>query len=1445
MAEMYKRCLEKWEQNAATSDASSIKTQIEKYFQVAIKKEETRSNAARKIFGILVPHISDSNVSNLIEIFRYLISQSPQYMFKYFLPLLFNKVLELEKTKNFNLGFKIAGAFKIDMYDLNFEITTESVVFVMTVIQQWVWFHFKGGKKEANQNLRVIVFDNLKNILPFATPKDYVMIINKFLGSSSNLAAPLTQLKNGPELLKLIIKELFEFPIKLDAASENVLISNLPGYVKVLFGLQNTDKYLKQIEFYMLEKVQKKISNTQIIDFLNATCKLINDPSLENLNSVSSLLTEISPKANGTLSSKVTSSIECCLIIAKHFKQIVQTISQTLESSSFVILFKFVMSLIAVLRNCDSETNRGYCSECTNTKRHVAVLLIQANLNVFNSYFRNQTVNAELISHLTEHISYQMVTAEGLQCKYKEQYLENSLIFIYTTIVQESHLIAPEYLKYRLKLIKVFEKYFKGRNVSILTPQRVLVLYSKVYTLDENPQKHLSALALLILTETSHIYKISRADQVVKKRSSMVEFAEKSILQIIQQAKEEGFEAGELQSYNEVDIILLEMENIFKYSKNYERNVGLFNDLLSRTSDPLILGHALFLFELDEHNKIPENVIERIETDLKKIQPKTMLSEAILGLIVMRKYANEYNRDKETLKEVKFFGVSKSDKEDLNKNFEMLTIKSEHNTVKLLDEALKHYSMALNIASRDKYKALDELYSCVKIRRSIDTIALQYEQRGLHKQAMEAQHLSYMMAKAKDDDMGILIALSYFVENMKQYDELFKPNPKMIKTLNDSLQKFMENIDNLALYKKGFIYSAQLSLVSHYIDNGSLSEGQELLVMIDAVLNDIEDKKTMSYFLILRFKVLFLHLKLITEHNKSLSISTSAFAALIIAELNDTVEYKDEFQSCMPNMLFKMIEYIGYYQAARYDSKMMQNYIHLLFKIGAKKGMEIRCMQIYLTLTYTDLIEDNLSDVETHLKRMDLMLGYKPTQISMNSLIEQTPTKKLSNLEINITNDRVCSAVRRERPHSPAPYILSPPIEVPLSDIDKYMIRHDWKCKCIFCDIVQVKVYAFILGCFYARILFLNENYTESYKFYHKAINYWHNLKEAVSSSKDHTLYKNFMFYSLQIHMHICHCLIEMKKYDELKGVCNSIKDLLQENVWNDEAIIEECNFTIKIATETEFTLKTTPEKKFQSYDEFITDSDIQAILSPVPVPASLSQVPKSSKSIPIFVDLQKGAKLSPAHKKRLFFSKKKTTLESMDLQGLCVGLPSISQPPERFLNTKVPATELKKSSSSISKASSSKSTVSTAKRSTRTTTKKIETRSAVTPISSILPKKQLKFSPNLDSPCDESVIFVDEEPFMDAKCEKGLKQTVIKETTSSIPKRTTRLQANSKPKNISETIRKTEKKSAVITIDISDSDESEVIESSILEPTISVRRERIAARMKRCKESKQPNSKK
>uniref|UniRef100_A0A336N2J1 CSON008958 protein n=1 Tax=Culicoides sonorensis TaxID=179676 RepID=A0A336N2J1_CULSO len=866
--------------------------------------------------------------------------------------------------KKFDLGFKIAGAFKIDMYDLNFEITTESVVFVMTVIQQWVWFHFKGGKKEANQNLRLIVLENLKNILPFATPKDYVMIINKFLGSSSNLAAPLTQLKNGPELLKLIIKELFEFPIKLDAASENVVISNLPGYVKVLLGLQTTEKSLKEIEFYMLEKVQKKISNTQIIDFLNATCKLINDPSLENLNSVSSLLTEIAPKVNGTSNSKATSSIECCLIIAKFFKQIVQTISQTLESSSFVILFKFVMSLIAVLRNCDSETNRGYCSECTNTKRHVAVLLIQTNLNVFNSYFRNQTVNAELISHLTEHISYQMVTAEGLQCKYKEQYLENSLIFIYTTIVQESHLTATEYLKYRLKLIKVFEKYFKGRNVSILTPQRVLVLYSKVYTLDENPQKHLSALALLILTETSHIYKISRADQVVKKRSSVVEFAEKSILQIIQQAKEEGFEAGELQSYNEVDIILLEMENIFKYSKNYERNVGLFNDLLSRTSDPLILGHALFLFELDEHNKIPENVIERIETDLKKIQPKTMLSEAILGLIVMRKYANEYNRDKETLKEVKFFGVSKSDKEDLNKNFEMLTIKSEHNTVKLLDEALKHYSMALNIASRDKYKPLDELYSCVKIRRSIDTIALQYEQRGLHKQAMEAQHLSYVMAKAKEDEMGILIALSYFVENMKQYDELFKPNPKMIKTLNDSLQKFMENIDNLALYKKGFIYSAQLSLVSHYIDNGSLSEGQELLVLIDSVLNDIEDKKTMSYFLILRFKALFLHLKLITEHNKSLSISTSAFAALIIAELNDTVEYKDEFQSCMPNMLFKMIEYIGYYQAARYDSKMMQNYIHLLFKIGAKKGMEIRCMQSYLTLTYTDLIEDNLSDVE-------------------------------------------------------------------------------------------------------------------------------------------------------------------------------------------------------------------------------------------------------------------------------------------------------------------------------------------------------------------------------------------------------------------------------------------------------------------------------------------------
>lgn len=520
-------------------------------------------------------------------------------------------------------------------------------------------------------------------------------------------------------------------------------------------------------------------------------------------------------------------------------------------------------------------------------------------------------------------------------------------------------------------MVDLFKKYSKNVTFKNLTPKHVAHMYSTVFTFIEYPSKHLVISSLQILYDSSHVMKKSRADQVIKKRENVPGFEHLSVLQIMEKAETEGFDF-DLPKYQPRDIILLEMETIFDYSRSYERNVTLFNILCGLTSDSSILGHALFLFELDEHNKVDQKCIARIETELKKLQPKTMKSEMILGQLMMRKYTNKYNLEREALKDIKFFN-SASTKEEANSCFEKLQIKSERASIKLLNECLGHFQMALNIASRDKYKGLDELYSCVKIRRSLDFMALQYEQRSLHPHAMEAKYLTYTMAKEKQDELGLIISLAYFTENLEQFKKLSKRDPsvpKMTQNLTDLLEKFMQD-KNLALYKRGYVYSAYLSLASYYISQDSCIKAIEILKSINTPLHSCEDKKHESYFLILRFKYYLLHQKLLLKYPSASNLSSIAFVFHIMGELNDLVEYRDEFHVYMPSLLFKMVEYLAWHQSARYDTKMLESYVILAFKMAARKGMYIRCLQIYLSLIYMDLIGEDLNNVEVNLNYLD------------------------------------------------------------------------------------------------------------------------------------------------------------------------------------------------------------------------------------------------------------------------------------------------------------------------------------------------------------------------------------------------------------------------------------------------------------------------------------------
>lgn len=107
MGDSIRKCIEKWQSAVRTTNASSIKSEIENLLERIGNNEKTRSTAALKIYSVLVNNVTLENASNLVEIFKYLKNQSPSYIFPYFIPVLFNKMLELERAVSVHLSFFI------------------------------------------------------------------------------------------------------------------------------------------------------------------------------------------------------------------------------------------------------------------------------------------------------------------------------------------------------------------------------------------------------------------------------------------------------------------------------------------------------------------------------------------------------------------------------------------------------------------------------------------------------------------------------------------------------------------------------------------------------------------------------------------------------------------------------------------------------------------------------------------------------------------------------------------------------------------------------------------------------------------------------------------------------------------------------------------------------------------------------------------------------------------------------------------------------------------------------------------------------------------------------------------------------------------------------------------------------------------------------------------
>lgn len=393
------------------------------------------------------------------------------------------------------------------------------------------------------------------------------------------------------------------------------------------------------------------------------------------------------------------------------------------------------------------------------------------------------------------------------------------------------------------------------------------------------------------------------------------------------------------------------------------------------------------------------------------------------------------------------------------------------------------------------------------------------------------------------------------------------------------------------------------------------------------------------------------------------------------------------------------------------------------------------------------------------------MFGYETAEIRIKSVVEEILIgKKSSKLVYNENTSfnfeippLIGSAVRREAVKSPGPSLVSPQIDLPLSRLTKYIIQHNSVCICTACQLPQIKMYSLILGYLYARMMYLNRNYEVCESFYNESLGYWQNLKGVIEDSKDQILLRNFFFYSFYALTHVCHCLLRLKKLEEAKAVCDIVQNLVEMR--GDKAMIEEytlLKFSLQFASAE---MKSNEKRiKLPSLDSLLSDNETEFSSNMAKIPTTFSTTTKKMKKatggISVFIDSPNKSKMSPAQKKRLLFSKRKDSpsLDSPQLSNLCMGLNSIASSMIRNTTPKKSIVQQKAVPKTIAKISYVGDQPEISKKtSVRSTRKKIEN-TTVTEIKSaklqistkstdIPGKKQLNFSPTLDSPVEEKEI--------------------------------------------------------------------------------------------------------
>jgi hypothetical protein len=636
----------------------------------------------------------------------------------------------------------------------------------------------------------------------------------------------------------------------------------------------------------------------------------------------------------------------------------------------------FINNLIRIIRKCPDQENL-VCTQCPSVRKHTVNQLLNGIIEILLKLVKKGTLNSLLSHTIWKNVEYKFTIVEELRCESKTKWHNENLRIVYNTLQKfkdKPQLIAQHF--------EVIQNYFRlllncsaGLESPLVTARHVLSVV-ETFAQSLTIEQHFEEKVRLSLSAIAYYQQLGNETKRVW-----------SMMVLLRQAIEKAGKASVLPLYSFLEpksglrllldpqpsqFILDEMLSLYRYQPNTVDFKPMFERLLAKTKDPIILARALHCFTDEKFRELDQKVIIELRNSLMKcpIRPENSLEiHGTLFLIFYQLFNCEYADTKQKLKGI--LEAQKSDqekKEDIRDVTREVNVKTERKMLENLQKSLKYFAKFLASLEDAGITAGENLRipSSRKLLKVVENIGVQFLLRGFADRMVESFKLMLRFAGWMGDEMKILMTLTYLLDHSGLLVEDYWP---VLEEKARKLEGFVAgNYQGLDANKKAHVLVHLLARILHHSRRAQFEESKRLAQQFDELYQKLEiTESTQVFVATINAKFHFTICQMIFAHPAANQDQQDPLVHMkqAVDEIRASKGIETDFSNQIQAVWFLVsIAAVKFYLDHNSNVDLLK-YALLTMELTAKKyGFAVRFLEVAANLAAVNLSAENVEKSE-------------------------------------------------------------------------------------------------------------------------------------------------------------------------------------------------------------------------------------------------------------------------------------------------------------------------------------------------------------------------------------------------------------------------------------------------------------------------------------------------